>query len=143
MKLACVGDSLTAIGSGAPTRGLVYGIRAYFNRPGLTVEDHGHSGQDTTEYRANWWLSVILSAPDWMLIMFGVNDQGAGIPAETTYRDNLAVMFDDARQIGCEPILLTSPPKIRPAPPGVSGGIERPNVLAPYVAAAKAQAAAT
>ena len=59
------------------------------------------------------WKQVLAEKPDYVLIQFGHNDMPGKGPAretdpETTFRENLARYVDDAREIGAQPVLITS-----------------------------------
>jgi len=71
-------------------------------------------GRSSKSYRAEGhWAKALDAEPDYILIQFGHNDQpGKGPKRETRpqqgYRRNLARYVSEARQIGAQPVLLTS-----------------------------------
>ncbi|APZ96569.1 Rhamnogalacturonan acetylesterase RhgT [Fuerstiella marisgermanici] len=71
-------------------------------------------GRSSRSFRTEgWWQKCLDEKPDILLIQFGHNDQpGKGAAresaAETDFRDHLRRYVDEARQIGCKPVLITS-----------------------------------
>ena len=72
------------------------------------------SGRSSRSYRdEGWWQKCLELKPNYLLIQFGHNDQpGKGVKRESAadgaFRDHLRKFVNEARSIGCQPILLTS-----------------------------------
>ncbi len=72
------------------------------------------SGRSSRNFRTEgWWQKCLDEKPDILLIQFGHNDQpGKGeareSAAKTDFRDHLRRYVDEAQQIGCKPVLVTS-----------------------------------
>ena len=77
----------------------------------LNFSRGGRSSKSFTD--EGHWAKCIESKPNYILIQFGHNDQpGKGPTRETdpntTYRENMSRYVDEARNIGAQPILVTS-----------------------------------
>jgi lysophospholipase L1-like esterase len=137
-----IGDSLAREYDNPPVniQGWGYELPKYFG-PGLQWRNDAWGGESTASFIAEGRLNKALVAnPRFLLIMFGTNDccEGGQQTDQGTYRANLHRMISDARNIGAEPILVTSPPLRTPDYDGI--GVLSPGFVASYADAAAAQA---
>ncbi len=137
-RIVLVGDSTVASGSGWGD-GLIQLLA-----PGAEGINLAARGRSSKSYRDEGrWQRVLEIKPDWVLIQFGHNDQPGKGPkletnAETTFRENLIRYIDEAKAAGAKPVIVTSL---------VRRNFDRqgkilPDLLVPYVEAARALAAA-
>jgi pectinesterase len=151
VRVVLAGDSTIASGSGwgdAFAKLLVPGVKCInLGRPGRSSKSYRDEGH---------WQKVLEAKPAWVLIQFGHNDQPGKGPAletnaQTTFRENLARYIAEARQIGAQPVLVTSltrrnfnaQGKIQPEhlePMTDSQGKRMPDFLEDYVEATRAVA---
>lgn len=82
--------------------------------PGVECLNLGRGGRSSKSYRdEGHWRKVLEAKPTWVLIQFGHNDQPGKGPAletdaKTTFRENLMRYIAEVRQIGANPVLVTS-----------------------------------
>lgn len=136
-RIVLVGDSTVASGSG-------WGDAfSKLLAPGVKCSNLALKGRSSKSYRnEGHWQEVLDAKPDWVLIQFGHNDQPEKGPkletdAKTTFRENLIRYITELKAIGAKPVLVTS---LTRRDFDEQGKI-RPDLLAPYVEAAKAVAA--
>ncbi|QYY35237.1 rhamnogalacturonan acetylesterase [Ruficoccus sp. ZRK36] len=85
-----------------------------WTRPGVKVVNTAVGGRSSRSFRTEGrWDKALKHKPDWILIQFGHNDQKGKGPeresaAETDYRDHLRRYIKEAREIGAEPVLISS-----------------------------------
>ncbi len=125
---------------------------------GVECLNLGRGGRSSKSYRdEGHWRKALEAKPTWVLIQFGHNDQPGKGPAletnaKTTFRENLTRYIAEARQIGAQPVLVTSltrrnfnaQGKILPEhlePMTDSQAKSTPDFLEGYVEAARAVAA--
>src|SRR5204862_3062889 len=88
--------------------GQVFGL--YLNES-VQILNHAASGRSSKSFlREGRWDPVLAEKPDFVFIQFGHNDQ-PGKGDRTTdpngdFQDNLRKYIDDARAVGCVPILV-------------------------------------
>jgi lysophospholipase L1-like esterase/dienelactone hydrolase len=116
IKIAMIGDStMSSYANPPPDKptltgwGQVFGL--YFH-DSVQVLNHAASGRSSKSFlREGRWEPVLALKPSYVFIQFGHNDQpGKGdrtTDPDTDYQDNLKKYIDDARAIGCTPILVT------------------------------------
>lgn len=116
IKIAMIGDStMSSYANPPPDKptltgwGQVFGI--YFSNS-VQVLNHAASGRSSKSFlREGRWEPVLAAKPNYVFIQFGHNDQpGKGdrtTDPNTDYQANLKKYIDDARAIGCMPVLVT------------------------------------
>lgn len=108
VKIVLVGDSTVTDTAGWG------GAFAELLAPTAVCKNHAKGGASTKSYYASsLWKGALAEKPDFVLIQFGHNDMlGKGphreTDAATTYRDNLKQMIREVREVGAQPILVTS-----------------------------------
>ena len=110
-----IGDSTVTFNriSTFPQQGMSNVLPLYL-RAGISVSPHGYNGRSTKSFQdEGLWNDVksALQPGDFLLIQFGHNDEKAD-PArhtdpDTTFKDNLRLFVNSAREKGAYPILHT------------------------------------
>ena len=111
-KIAFLGDSITAMGTG-PT-GYVTLVVAGLKANGIEVTPigAGHSGDTSGNMLSRLGPHVIDQKPDWMTLSCGVNDVNNprfGVPLDK-FKENVTRIVDKAQAAGIKVILLTATP---------------------------------
>jgi lysophospholipase L1-like esterase len=144
IKIALIGDSTVASYERPPAdRPTLTGWGQVLNRyfkDLVKVENHAVSGRSSKSFlREGRWEKVLAEKPDYVFIQFGHNDQpGKGdrsTEPDGDFQDNLRKYIDDARAIGCAPILVT------PVARRTFAGARAQTTLTPYADAMKRVAA--
>lgn len=116
IKIALIGDSTVASYAKPPADrptltgwGQVFGLSF---RDSVAVKNHAVSGRSSKSFLAEGrWEPVLAEKPNYVFIQFGHNDEpGKGdrtTDPDGDFQDNLRKYIDDARKIGCVPILVT------------------------------------
>jgi len=110
-KIAFLGDSITAAGSGSPSGYVwlvIHGLEA--NGVKTTPIHAGVSGHTSRDMLARLDKDVISKKPDWMTLSCGVNDvwHGAGGVALDPYKKNITEIVDKCQAAGIKVMILTS-----------------------------------
>ena len=75
----------------------------------VAIENKGMDGDSTSGMVSRFTMSVTLEKPEYVVIMGGLNDLFTRIPDDDVYK-NLVQLTQMSREIGAEPIVLSTTP---------------------------------
>lgn len=108
VTVAAFGDSITH-GGGAVTAPPSRAMYAWESYAGIPVKNLGRSGDNTYELLNRFENDVLPFAPQYLVIMGGVNDYRIGTSAYATIQ-NLSLLADECRAHGITPVFATATP---------------------------------
>ncbi len=84
-------------------------LKARGSERDVAIENKGMDGDSTSGMVHRFAMSVTPEKPDYVVIMGGLNDLFTRLPSDDVYR-NLVQLTQMSREIGSEPILLSTTP---------------------------------
>ncbi len=84
-------------------------LKAMDSEKDVAIENKGMDGDSTSGMVNRFTMSVVPEKPDYVVIMGGLNDLFTRLPSDDVYR-NLVQITQMSREIGAEPIILSTTP---------------------------------
>lgn len=118
VRISCFGDSLTqGVGTEPGEPGypgvLQTLLRDYYQNPSITLDNQGIGGDNTNDLLARFSAMEAFD-PDIVCLMIGMND---AVPTTTaamaTYRNNLLILIQQLREVGCAILMADITPRKR------------------------------